>query len=41
MEAYIPRHNMETIDLGYNDYNLLSNNYSSFQYQYPKERFTS
>lgn len=27
IEAYIPRHNAETIDIGANNYNLLSNNY--------------
>lgn len=27
MEAYIPKHNMETIDIGANDYRLMSNNY--------------
>ena len=36
IEGYIPKHNMETIDLGYNNYNLLSNNHSSFQYQNPQ-----
>ena len=25
LEAYIPKHNIETIDIGFNDYNLLSN----------------
>lgn len=30
MEAWIPRHNMETLDLGANDYNLLSNNVCIF-----------
>jgi len=27
MEAYIPRADMETIDIGANDYRLLSNDY--------------
>lgn len=34
-EAYIPRHNAETIDIGYNNRNLLSNNYIFESRQFP------
>lgn len=35
MEAWIPKHNAEIIDIGANDYRLLSNNYVLDSRQYP------